>query len=147
MTKHISTVMIYSKSLFAPSSSFTKIAQFGMCTTNNPALLENLITVTIPIFLCCLITVFLDIYLTVEAYQVRKQIEEESKLSGGHTGDNDQLKALKKKDADIKMHLKPMITLMVVVMGNSFFGLMVPMLIVSAALLDSPVVYEVLSGI
>ena len=142
VTKHILTVMIYSKRLFAPSSRFTKIAQFGTCTTNDPALLENLITVTIPIFLCCLITVILDIYLTIKAYQIRKQIEEESKLSGGHAGDNDRLKALKKKDADIKKHLKPMITLMVVVMGNSFFGLMVPMLIVSAVLLDSPVVYE-----
>ena len=141
-TKYIIIVMVYAKRLFASSDSFTKIAQFGTCITNDSALLENLIIFTMPMFLACLITVILDVYLTIKAYQVRKKIEEENKLSGGHTGDNDRLKALKKKNADIKMHLKPMITLMVVVMGNSFFGLMFPILFVSAAFLDSPMVYE-----
>ena len=49
--------------------------------------------------MACFITVILDVYLTIKAYQVHKQIQEESKLSGGHTEDNDQLKALKKKEA------------------------------------------------
>ena len=49
---------------------------------------------------------------------------------------------LRKKEANIRKHLKPMITLMVVVMGNSFIGLLFPILFVSATLLDSPTVYE-----
>ena len=103
---------------------------------------EALITFALPAFLTSLITVFLDAFLTIKAYQIRKRIEEESKLSGGHSGDNGKLKALKNKETNIKKQLKPVITLTVVVMGNSIFGLMIPILIVSAALLESPAVYK-----
>ena len=122
VAKHIFTIVMYSKNLFAPNS-FSKVPQFGTCTRNDSALLANLLTLIIPMFLSCLNTVFLDIYLTIIAYQIHKQIQEESKLSGGHGMDNDQLKALKKKEGNVKLHLKPMITLMVVVMENSLFGL------------------------
>ena len=141
VAKHIFAIVMYSKDLFTPTN-FTKVPQFGTCTRNDSALLANLLTLIIPMFLSCLITVFLDIYLTIKAYQIHKQIQEESKLSGGHATDNDQLKALKKKEGSVKLQLKPMITLMVVVMGNSFFGLMFPILHVPAAFLESPVIYE-----
>ena len=52
------------------------------------------------------------------------------------------LKALKKKEGNVKLHLKPMITLMVVVMGNSLLGLIFPILHVPTAFLESHVVYE-----
>ena len=143
VVKHILAALIYVRNLFA-SGSYTKVAQFGTCTRNDSGLLENLITVTMPMFLTCLITVFLDVYLTIKAYQIHKQIQEQSKLSGGHgRPDNDQVvKTLRKKEANIKKHLKPMITLLVVVMGNSFIGLLFPILFVSATLLESPAVYE-----
>ena len=141
VAKHVLAVLIYIRNLFA-SDSFTKVAQFGTCTRNDSGLLASLITVTIPMFLACLITVFLDVYLTIKAYQIRKQIQEQSKLLGGHGKDNDQVKTLKKKEANIRKQLKPMITLLVVVMGNSFIGLLFPILFVSAALLESPTVYE-----
>ena len=138
--KHILAVSMYTRNLF--SSNFTKVAQFGTCTRNDSEIVENLITISIPLFSTCFITVFLDVYLTVKAYQVHKQIQEESKLSGGHTENNDQLKSLKKKEDTIKKHLKPVITLMVAVMGNSFIGLLFPILFVSATLLESPTLYE-----
>ena len=92
--------------------------------------------------LACLITISLDIYLTIKAYQICKKMQEESKLSGGHSRDNDKFKAMKKKEAKIKKNLKPMVTLLVVVMGNSFFGLLFGILYIPAVLLDSPTVYE-----
>ena len=49
---------------------------------------------------------------------------------------------MKKKEAKIKKNLKPMVTLLVVVMGNSFFGLLFGILYIPAVLLDSPTVYE-----
>ena len=99
--------------------------------------LANFITFTIPIFLACFLTAILNIYLTIKAYQVHKEIQEESKLSGGYTEDNDQLKALKKKQATIKKHLKPVITLLVVVLGSSSFGLLIPLLVIPTILLKS----------
>ena len=120
--------------------SFIKVAQFGICSlAHDSAILEALITVTIPMFLTCLITISLDVVRTIKAYQIHKKIQEGSKLSGGHSRDNDKLKALKKKESNIKKNLKPVITLLVVVMGNSFFGLLLPMLLFLGALLDSPV--------
>ena len=141
VTKHILIVMVYVKYLFAPSGTFTKTAQFSMCTIEDQRV-EDFIVLIIPMFLASVITISLDVYLTIKAYQVRKQIEEENKLSGGHTEDNAQLKALKKKNADIKKHIKPVITLMVVVMGNSFIGLIFSILLVSALYIDSPMVYK-----
>ena len=141
VAKHLLVVMIYARNLFA-SSSFTKVAQFGTCTLHGFAFFENLITITIPVFSSCLITVSLDVCLTIKAYQIHKKIQEESKLSGGNSRNNDQLKALKKKEANIKKNLKPMVTLLIVVMGNSFFGLLFPILYIPAVLLDSPTVYE-----
>ena len=88
-----------------------------------------------------LITISLDVFLTIKAYQIRKTIQEENKLSGGHDRNNDQLKALKKKEAKIKRNLRPVITLLIVVMGNAIFGLLLPMLYIPAAFLESPEVY------
>ena len=51
-------------------------------------------------------------------------------------------KALKKKEANIKKNLKSVITLLVVVMGNAMFGLLIPILIIPAAYLNSPEVYK-----
>ena len=141
IVKHILVVLVYARHLFIPYS-LTKVAKFGTCSVQDSGLFEVFITVTLPLLSSCLITIILDVYLTIKAYQIRKRIEEQSKLSGGHSRDNEQLKTLKKKQSTIKKHLKPMITLMVVVMGNSLIGLIFPMLFFSATLLESPTVYE-----
>ena len=118
VANHLLVVMIYARNLFA-SGSFTKVAQFGTSITHDPAILE---AVTLSVFLSSVITISLDVHLTIKAYQICKKIQEESKLSGGHSRDNDKLKALKKKEANIKKSLKPVITLLVVVMGNANLG-------------------------
>ena len=141
-TKWVLAIVLFTHNLFNPEG-FTKVAKFGTCRSDEGALFETLTTFSLPISLACFFTIILNIYLTIKAYQVHKQIQEESKLSGGHSrGDNDQLKALKKKQATIKKHLKPMITLLVVVLGSSSIGLLFPLLFLSAVFLESPAVYE-----
>jgi len=137
----ILSIVLFTRNLFNPKG-FTKVAKFGTCTTNKGGFLETLMTFTLPTLLACFLTTILNIYLTIKAYQVHKQIQEESKLSGGHSRDNDQLKALKKKQATIKKHLKPMITLLVVVLGSSTIGMLFPLLYIPAVFLESPIVYE-----
>ena len=108
----------------------TKIAKFGVCHSNDSNY-ANLMSYLLTVFLACFLTAILNIYLTIKAYHIYKQIQEESKLSGGHsTEDNDQLKTLKKKQATIKKHRKPMITLLVVVLGTSSIGLLFPLLLI-----------------
>ena len=46
-----------------------------------------------------------------------KQIDKETRLSGG---DSNQIKSLKQKLATTKKHLKPMITLLIAVLGSTF---------------------------
>ena len=99
-------------------------------------------TCLFPMFLACLLTVILIIYLTIKAYWIHKQIQKKSKLSGGHTGSNNQLKALKKKHTTIKKHRKPLITLLVVVLGSTSIEILFPLLYIPTILLDSPAVYE-----
>ena len=141
-TKWVLAVVLFIHNLFN-LNGFTKVAQFGTCISKDRmSLLNTLLTHILPVFLGCLLTVTLNTYLTIKAYQIRKKIQEESKLSGGHRRDNDKLKALKKKEATIKKHLKPMITLLVVVLGSTSIGLIFPLLFIPAVFLESPEVYE-----
>ena len=96
--KWLLAIVLFSHNLFNPDG-FTHIAKFGTCGSIGGFSVTNFMTIVVPIFLGCFLTAILNIYLTIKAYQVHKQIQEESKLSGDHTGDNDQLKALKKKQA------------------------------------------------
>ena len=74
VAKHLLVVLIYAKNLLFPRS-FIKVAQFGVCSlAHDSAIPEALITVTIPMFLTCLITISLDVVLTIKAYQIRKTI-------------------------------------------------------------------------
>ena len=136
-------VVLFIHNLFNPNG-FTKVAQFGICISKHRSVLNILMTSLVPAFLACLFTVILNIYLTIKAYQIHKKIQEESKLSGGHSRDSDQLKALEKKEATIKKHLKPMVTLLVVVLGSTSTGLLFPLLLILAAFLKSPTVNEVI---
>ena len=133
-------VVVFTNYLFNPDG-FNKLAQFNACFSNNASTsLTISVTHILSGFLACLFTAILNIYLTIKAYQVYKKIQEESELSGGHS--NEQLKALKKKQATIKKHRKPMITLLVVVLGSSSIGLIFPIILVTAVILESPKLYE-----
>ena len=132
-------IVIFTHNLFNPDG-FTKVAQFGICCTNSATLIMTLVTRTLPAFLASFLTVILNIYLTIKAYQIHKKMQEEGELSGGHS--NEQLKALKKKQAAIKKHHKPMITLLVVVLGTTSIGLLIPLLYIPVVFLESPTLYD-----
>ena len=139
-TKWVFAIVLFTHHLFNPNS-FTKIAKFGICSLKEGPMQVSFMTSILPVFSACFLTVILNIYLTKKAYQVHKQIQEESKLSGGHTENNDQLNVLKKKQATIKKHRKPLITLLVVVLGSSSFGLLTPVLFIPTVFLESPAFY------
>ena len=140
-TQWLLAVVLNTHYLFNPQD-FIKIAKFGACLPINGTVYVIWMTYMLTVFLACFAAVILNIYLTIKAYQVHKQIQEESKLSGGHTEDNDQLEALKKKQAVIKTHRKPMVTLLVVVLGTSSFGLLFPLMFIPTLFLQNTGVYE-----
>ena len=136
-TKWVLAIVVFTNDIFNPEDSFTKIAKFGACHPNYKYL--SLVIRTLPVILASFLTAIINVYLTVKAYQIHKRIQEESELSGSHS--NEQLKVLKKKQATIKKHLKPMITLLVVVLGTSSIGVLYPLLFILVVFLESPTVY------
>ena len=73
----------------------------------------------IPFKVDSILAIILNIYLAIVAYQVHKQIEKETRLSGGSSSNQSgKMTALKKKQCDLRRNMKPVITLLVVIFGN-----------------------------
>jgi len=116
------------------NDGFTKVAQFGTCNSKGKSFISNALSHALPIFVSSIIAVIFNTYLAIKAYQVHKQIQEETRLSGATTS---ELKALKKRKATIKTNWKPMITLMVVVLGSLGIGLFFPLIHIASKILGA----------
>jgi len=132
-------ILLYSHVFFEASYSYTKVAQYGTCLSSNRTIVFALLTFMLPNVASSLSVLAINIYLCLKAYQVQKQMREESRLSG--TTSN-EVNNLKKKQATIKTHLKPMITLLVVVLGSSGIVLLFPLLYFPVKILTTSTVYE-----
>jgi len=120
------------------NSDFIKIAQYGRCNGQEDTVILAALTTAVPIFIISFVVLILNAYLTYKAYEVQRQIQVESRLSG--TSSN-AVSNLKKKQATIKTHLKPMITLLVVVLGSSALGLLLPLIYFPAIAINAPPIY------
>ena len=69
---------------------------------------------TIPVTVQSVLMIFLNIYLAKIAIQVCKQIEKETRLSGVSA----KVTALKKRQCNSRRNMKPIITLLMVTLGN-----------------------------
>ena len=89
---------------------YDKSSRFGSCfLKQQQSLLVSLLTSIFPIFQACSITITLDVYLSIKAYQMYKKIQQES-------GEKKEL--FKDKLNQIFRQLKPMITLLVTILGS-----------------------------
>lgn len=77
----------------------------------------------LPNYIVSLITLCFNIFLAIKAYHVQRKIQEESKLSRMTSNEVNKLK----KQATIKTHVKPMITLQLVILCSSALGLIYPL--------------------
>ena len=123
--------------LFNPAG-YQKVAEFGACSSVGATFLETLFTYILPTFITSLLTVSMDIFLSFKAYQVNKQIQKKSKLSGA----TNQLQALKQKHANIKRNLKPLITLLVVIAGSTLVGLLFPLMYIPVWIMEDATTYK-----
>jgi len=120
---------------FFVSNTYIKVASYGICVLAKPSFALSIITYLTPVLVASTLTLILNVYLTIKAYQIRKQIQKESSLSGGDN--NNQYKSLKKKQANLKKQMKPVITLLVIILGSVFIGVIFTILYVPAKLLTS----------
>jgi len=115
----------------------TAVPEYGTCRFAGKGYAQLVFIIMIPTILASLLTIFLNVYLAIKAYQVHKQIEKETRLSG-RNNQSESLKALKKKQQNIRQNWKPIITLFVVIFGYIALAIFfVPLAILGRLLIDS----------
>ena len=88
-------------------AKFYELSRFGLCMHKHGSVIGLLINGTVTIFLAFSVTIVLDIYLSVKAYQVYKRIQKEE-------GEDRQDKLNK-----VLRQFKPLITLLVTILGST----------------------------
>ena len=89
---------------------YDKSSQFGYCSAKQGLHLLSFLTSVIPVVLAFFITIALDIYLSIKAYQMYKKIQKEN-------GERKQVS--KDKLNKLFREFKPMITLLVTILGTT----------------------------
>ncbi|XP_065915680.1 rhodopsin, GQ-coupled-like [Dysidea avara] len=121
-----------------------EVPEYGTCSFDGKGYAQLVFIIMIPTFVASILTMILNIYLAMKAYQVHKQIEKETKLSG-HNSQSDNLAALKKKQHRIRQNRKPIITLLVVISGYIFIALFfIPVQVLGRLLIDSQIYQDLM---
>ena len=115
-----------------------RVAEYGDCVRVT-AFIVPMLAYFLSVMLSSVLTLILNVYLAVKAYQIGKQIQSETRLSGG---DSNQVQSLKQKQGNIRKQMKPVITLLVIVMGSIFLGLFFPVLYIPAKFLIDASLYH-----
>ncbi|XP_065905050.1 adenosine receptor A2b-like [Dysidea avara] len=90
------------------------VPEYGACVFKGTGFIEFFVTFVAPIVVASILSVTLNIYLAVKAYQIRKQIAKETRLSGV-CSQSAEVVALGRKQRNIRRNMKPIITLLVVI--------------------------------
>jgi len=122
--------------LFIFDDDLTKVAEYGVCISVGTSFIVSVLAYFLPVMLSSVLTLILNVYLVYKAYQIRGQIQG---LSGG---DNSQVKSLKQKYGIIRKQMKPVITLLVIVIGSVFLGIFFPVLYIPAKFLIDAALYH-----
>ena len=123
----------------------TEVPEYGTCSFAGKGYAQLVFVVMLPSFVASLLTISLNVYLAMKAYQVQKQIEKETKLSG-HNSQSGNLTALKKKQRGITRNKKPVITLLMVIFGYvSIVLFFVPLQVLGRLFIDSQVYQDVMN--
>ena len=95
--------------LISAGSEYNKSSQFGACLIEQHWVTIDLLTLIIPILFACCITIALDVYLSIKAYQLYIKSQ----------GDNGEGLQTRVEDNNKTLQqLKPIFTLLVTVLGN-----------------------------
>ena len=115
----------------------TYVPEFGVCIHEGNGFIDLIVFALMPVLVTTIITVVLNIYLAMKAHQIQKQIDNETRLAG-HNIQSENLKALKKKQRNIKRNRKPITTLLVVISGQALIDLFfVPFHVLGRYFIDS----------
>ena len=90
--------------------------EYGACVIEENSFVGFVIAFILPMVILSIVMIILNVHLAIKGYQIHKKIEWETSLSG-HSSEN--VTSLKKKQRIIRQNRKPIITLLVVVLGSA----------------------------
>ena len=96
-------------------SNYKDVPQYDLCASLI-VISQHFVIRMLPILLASFLTISLNVYLSIKAYNISKQTEKVARLSGNSSG---EVKSLKKKYKRVKKDLKPLITLLMLIIGSS----------------------------
>ena len=105
------------------STEYDKFSRFGFCFIKQGSYFVVLLSTHVPIFLAFSITITLDAYLSIKAYQVYKRIQKE---------DGEEKQMSKNRLNGILKQLKPMITLLVTILGSTTIAVIISIIYASS---------------
>ena len=105
----------------------SKFPRFGACFARQGSFLVILFGTIIPILLSFSITITLDVYLSIKAYQIYKKIQKEN-------GEEKQM--FKNKLNKLLKQLKPLTTLLVTILGSTMIGVIISIIYVSTVIVE-----------
>jgi len=108
--------------IFLDSDGVIDVSEYGVCSIEGDSFIEYSLIFVLPITVESILAIALNIYLTIKAYQIRKEIEKETRLSGD-SSQSETLTTLKRKQRHLRRNMKPIITLLVVISCNVFIVL------------------------
>jgi len=115
------------------------VAEYGVCVSVGAAFVANVLIYFLPAMLASVLTLILNVYLAIKAYQIQKEIQKETSLSGGGSS---QVRSLKRKLGNLRKQMKPVITLLVVMVGSVFIGMFLPLLYIPTKVLIDATLYH-----
>ena len=154
MTPHTVRAIIFGAWLFSiipaafvlifPAEGTRDVPEYGACMFDRFAFIEFLIILILPTIVSPLLAIMLNVYLTIKAHQIHKQIDKETTLHGVNS-QSERITSLERNLRNLRRHIKPVKTLLVVVLGGALLNLMfVPLFFLVQALIDSHIYHEVM---
>ena len=110
-------------------AEYDKPSRFSFCFAKQCSFLGIIFSPVLPIFLAFFITITLDVYLSIKAYQIYKRIQRE----------NEEQKQMSQDKLNGMLHqLKPIITLLVTILGNTTIAVIVSIIYTSTSTVEGP---------
>ena len=97
--------------LIFPVYRVTDVPEYGGCVFKRPSFIELQIILIMPTMVSPLVAIVLNVFLTIKAHQIYKQIDKETTVHGMNSL-SEQMTSLEKKLSNLKRHMKPVKTLL-----------------------------------
>jgi len=127
------------------ADGYSEVAEYGICLADGAAFIQVHFAFMLVILISPVFAVTLNAYLAIKAYKVQKQIENETRLAGTTDSQSEMVTGLRKMQSNIMKHKKPIITLLVVVLGSMSIDLLFSSwYLLGRLLIDSEIYHNVL---